>query len=488
MALEPCAGSGLVMENGDIDDNGEIDLSDGQLLLEWLYRGGLAPVDPCEIGSGGWAIPREYSFQVLARLGDPLPGGGSMVFDFEPSGINDGGDVAFGCDFDTGGEGILLRTHDGQLSVLARPGDPAPGGGTFDGFFFVRIPINDVGDVAFHFFLDPFQLPSGLNSAIYRYSHVTRAVSAVFVPGVTPAPGGGTFAGATISTSMNNSGDIAFTGIVTGADIDPDNPPGFDGLGNKVFMQSRDGTLVKVVAPGDSTNSGRIFDIVTNPWIGNNGDVAFDGHLVGDTCIDFGVPQSDRVFCAVGTYIKKASSGTIVPVAEQGQAAPGGGNFAIAFGPVMNSAGQVVFIGDLTPEPAGGNDDLGVFLYSNGKLVSVARPGDAIPGGGTFARSAFYVNTYHLNNRGEVTFNGFLDDGTSGLFIWRLGQLGVVVRAGTVIPGAGTVVDMSAPGLIGSGYAPGAWSNDHGQILFTAAVDDGSGDLTAVLVIATPRK
>src|SRR5436190_891573 len=62
-----------------------------------------------------------YSFQPLAYLGDPLPRApaGSFVNDFEPGGVNNHGDIAFGADASTGGEGIFLR-HQGQIAELAR--------------------------------------------------------------------------------------------------------------------------------------------------------------------------------------------------------------------------------------------------------------------------------------------------------------------------------------------------------------------------------
>src|SRR5262249_21555842 len=79
------------------------------------------------------------SVQVLATLGDAVPGGvGFRINDFEPNGLNDRGDVLFGNDLGTTpdpesfyGEGVFLRSH-GQETLLARAGAGAPGGGTFD--------------------------------------------------------------------------------------------------------------------------------------------------------------------------------------------------------------------------------------------------------------------------------------------------------------------------------------------------------------------
>ena len=49
---------------------------------------------------------------------------------------------------------------------------------------------------------------------LWLYSHVTHTVSAVVVPGVTPAPAGGTFTGVDFGVSLNNRGEIVFAGIV----------------------------------------------------------------------------------------------------------------------------------------------------------------------------------------------------------------------------------------------------------------------------------
>src|SRR3954452_17697039 len=92
------------------------------------------------------------NYQILGTLGDPLPGaaGGTFVNDFEPGGLNNHGDVAFGADVSTGGEGIFLR-HQGQITELARSGGTAPGGGTYDFGFLGPVGLNDQGDEVFDF-------------------------------------------------------------------------------------------------------------------------------------------------------------------------------------------------------------------------------------------------------------------------------------------------------------------------------------------------
>src|SRR5438552_18888533 len=141
------------------------------------------------------------SFQVLATLGDPAPGGaGFRINDFEPGGLNIHGDVLYGNDLGTTsdpssfyGEGITLRSQ-GQETLLARSGASAPGGGTFESTFLGPVTLNDHADAAFVFALQPFSFPIGVNVGVYRFSHTTQTVTPVVLPGATKVPnGGGTF-------------------------------------------------------------------------------------------------------------------------------------------------------------------------------------------------------------------------------------------------------------------------------------------------------
>jgi hypothetical protein len=62
--------------------------------------------------------------------------------------------------------------------------------------------------------------------------------------------------------------------------------------------------------------------------------------------------------------------------------------FRQAFSPVVNDSGAIAFLGDLTPPPAV-DEVIGVYLHQRGVTIAVARPGDAMPGGGLFVTSAF---------------------------------------------------------------------------------------------------
>lgn len=392
---------------------------------------------------------RPFAFTPVAFLGDPAPGGGNFDTDFEPYGLNDRGEASFVAEVSVRGaptsfgtnEGIFVA-RGGAISQIARFGQPAPGGGTFGPFELGSTPINDAGEVAF-----AFQLV-GTNAGLYRFSPSTNAVTAVVVPGSTSIPGGGVFAGVDFNPSLNNGGGIAFTGLVPA------------GSGRGVFKADRQGHISDVASPGDPAPGGGTFDFAALGAINGGGDVAFHAHLAGEPGF-------------VSVYLKQAATGQIQSIAHQGEAAPGGGTYVLAAGPVINSRGQVAFIGLLTLSPPTG----GLFLRSDGAVVPIARPGDPMPGGGTLVRVFGSSAFLHLNNAGEVSFVARLNTGDFGLYVSSRGVLQLVARIGTVIPGAGTIV---AP------FFSGGAINEQGRVLFTAQVRDASGRVRRVLVLATP--
>jgi hypothetical protein len=320
--------------------------------------------------------------------------------------------------------------------------------------------------VAFVFGINPQAALEGFPTAgLFRYSHVTKNMTPVVIPGVTVAPGFGPLRSTWQHASMNNSGDIAFPGVVQ------TNAGTTAHFGQGIFLADRHDRISKVVAPGDPAPGGHVFDFTFDPWLNDGGDIAFGGHIKGDTCISLaGLPTPP--FCALSTYIKHGS-GLIESVAHQGDPTPGGGTFQWAWGPVMNNRGDVVFMGELVAATS-----RGIYLHSHGTTVPIARPGDAMPGGGHIqtVNPAQVVGNYSINSRGDITFIAALDTGDSGLYIHSGDTIGVVARTGTVIPGIGTIASLTL-------FINGGALNDNGDIALFATLTDGSG----VLLVASRR-
>jgi hypothetical protein len=442
-------------------------------------------------------------FTPIAFLGDPAPGGGIFRDVFESSFINNHGNVLFGTNAAPDEEQglFLLREPEGQISLIARVGEAAPGGGEFGPGFLSPNALNEAGDAGFVFLLNPcFQpdpcFPVGVNAGVYRFSHASHTVTPVVIPGVTPAPGAGVFAGATFGTSLNNGGVLAFAGIVpTDKGVHLADEP-YVGLGAALYKADRKGHITAVVRPGDEAPGGGVFDLAAGPWINASGDVAFMGHVAGEECrAADSPPQAIIMSCLASIYVKDGASGRIRSIAHAGDAAPGGGVYRQAISPILNDRGDIVFLGDLTPPPLA-RQVTGVYLHSKGVTIPVARPGDPMPGGGRFVTASNIIGwQVSVNNPGDVAFNAVLDTDDNadsvpdtGLFTWSHGSLRLVARTGTVIPGVGTIANLVMGVLVippRPGFVPnsGATMNDHGQVVFGATLSDGRG----VLLVATPK-
>ncbi len=216
-----------------------------------------------------------FSFQTLASLGDPVPGGviaglgtAQFTFDFEPGDINNSGQLAFGADmaipanpnFSDFGEGVFLVDSKGKISAIARTGDqaPAPDTAIFGPLFLGVVTINDSGVAAVAFHRDNLTFPALLevNSGLYRYTSAKRQLNVELLPGA-PAPGGGTFHGIAFQPVINNKGTIAF-GATIETTIGPGNPPGNEtGLGLGLFTVDAKHNVSKVARPGDPAPDGK---------------------------------------------------------------------------------------------------------------------------------------------------------------------------------------------------------------------------------------
>ena len=431
-----------------------------------------------------------YSFEAVVYLGDSVDGD-ALVNDFEPGAISSSGDIAFGTDV-SGGEAVYLRRHGGPITRVGRTDGAAPGGGTYEFGFLGPVALNDEGDMLFDFLLKDFALPVGANAGTYVRRHSTGEVTPVVIPYVTPVPGGGTFLGVSFTPTINNRGDMYFNGLIETEDgVHAAGEP-YGGVGFGLFKANRGGRIVSIVGPGDPAPGGGTFDFIWEAWANDGGDVAFGAHEAGEpTDVEGFPPQEVIIHGITSLYAMKGATGAIQSVVHSGDPAPGGGSFRQAFHPMINSRGNIAFNGDVTAAP-GSNEIIGVFARIGGKIVDVARPGDPLPGGGTLATASNIGGNLHINNRDEIVFNGRVDTGDdpvqTGLFRWNKGTLSVVVRSGTVIPGVGTVAQLTAPVLT---FPPspvlvpnsGALNNDRGQVFFAATLTDGRG----VLLVATPK-
>jgi len=391
-----------------------------------------------------------YTFKVVAYIGDAAPGGGAFVNDFEPGRLNNHGQLAFTAEPELPFQEAIFLAGGGTLQQIMRFGQSAPGGGLFSTSELGVIGLNDAGDLAFSFTLEPFNFGPPVYGGTYRWSHQTQTLSPIVIPGVTPVPGlpGSVFTGVDFDVQLNNLGRVVFNGFL--------NTPAGPATG--IFQQDKSGHLTSLVLPGDPAPGGGTFDFVHDTGLNDGGDVAFEGAAGG------GNPQ---------IYLWRFGTGQV-------EALPLPPGTVVALTPLINNRGDVAF-------QAFGDTAAGLFLRSRGSTIPVALVGAPAPGGGNFLfiSQLFSGEQLSLNNVGDVAFDAATDTGDEAMYLFSqaTGTLRRVFGIGTVIPGVGTIANLEELGF----FAPlsNANLNDRGQISFVAMVSDGSTSRGALL-IATP--
>ena len=348
-----------------------------------------------------------------------------------------------------------------------RPGQSAFGGGTFSVGELGYIGLNDDGDLAFTFSLEPFDFSTPFNGGVYRWSARTQTLSPVVIANVTPAPGGGVFAGVYFDVSLNNQGSMTFGGYVSNS---------VSGLKDSgVFLQDKSGRISGVAGPGDPAPEGGTFIRVQGAAINDAGDIAFGGKTLN-------LPHYHQV------YIRSASTGAtrLVPQAASVVGADIDG---------INNRGEAVIGAFYTTSAPFGIGR--VYLSDGASTTLVADVGNPAPGGGNFS----YITgaggaggNVAVNNRGNVAFDAATDAGDEAVYFYSKStkQLRRLAGIGTVIPGVGTIVSLEQGELICCPPAPVTGSpnsnialNDHDQVAFAATVVNGDV-ARGVLLLGTP--
>jgi hypothetical protein len=164
----------------------------------------------------------------IVTAGDAAPRGG-VYLGVGMSTINNKGDVGFGGLIDVQQAiplGAITLVSKGQLTVIAREGDPAPTGGTFTVVGSVPPLLNDRGQILFVAGTSAKPTIGGLfpvSGGIFLYD--SGQIRKIVTYGE-PSPIGGVFLSAGPPV-FNNTGTIAFNGII---DTDGDGNPNNQGI------------------------------------------------------------------------------------------------------------------------------------------------------------------------------------------------------------------------------------------------------------------
>jgi hypothetical protein len=190
------------------------------------------------------------------------------------------------------------------------------------------------------------------------------------------------------------------------------------------------------------------------PAFNDAGQTAFHAALTGTSGVN-----TDNA----GLYLGDAQSLRLI--ARKGDEVPGSGERILGFNvaaddigtPALNNLGDVAFSARLT------NSESGIFLHNGTGLTQVAMTGEASPiGGATFQSLA----GPRLTEQGDVAFWARVEDEqrreTTGIFLWRDGQIDVLARSGVVAPdGNGNFADIYGFDI-----------NEAGQVAFQAYIEN----------------
>lgn len=343
------------------------------------------------------------------------------------------------------GSGMVGRAPGAEpaapLRAVARTGDAAPGGGTFDRFgqeaLPVIAPVNTSGDVVF--FATISRGPADEGIFLRRGGRIlTVAREGDRVPGVGRLSGFGKHP----TPALSDNGTVAFAAAVSGGRA-------VEGIFAWSAGRLRAIATTGSPAPGMPSSVLAGLDV---PAINARGDIVFLA------TIRRGRESLDAILVSSGGALRK--------VVAQGDPAPAGGAFA-AFGPpVINARGAVAFAAVVEGKAVPG----GVFVASGDRIQMVVGAGEETPIGGIFAKISERVG---LSDGGTVAFHGMLKFApvSAAIFAVEDGRRRVVSRLGDPAPGGGTIAHFGLWPAVGPG----------GAIAFAASIDGGPSPVAVLL-------
>lgn len=391
------------------------------------------------------------------------PGGGTLspIAPGNPACVNRDGTFAFVSDVvgSARNQGVFVVDANGLRPIVmgcgqgggsgvhGTCGDPAPGGGTFAGFFggsSFAPPINDAGDVLF--LADVVNGPS--TRGLFLYLAATSTIVAIASVG-DPSPLGGTFA-AIGPGAINNRGAVAFLA----------SPPGTT---NSDLFLWQGGTVTKIAAVGDAAPGGGTFTLLgTESWGYADGTNVPGGPVPAlNDCgqISFRAIVSGGV-TSRGVVVR--TNGVDAWYLRAGDPTPAGGTFTDFQGAALNGSGQIAVFADYT----NGTPTSGWFVGAPGSFRAALSFFDPVDGGQCLGLAYSRNPMTPLDDQGNLVI--WCDTSSLGgqdrlVVSAPDGSLTVLARRGDPSPLGGSYTGMNAwPSLSSTGratlsaYTPGA--------------------------------
>jgi hypothetical protein len=351
----------------------------------------------------------------------------------------------------------LIQSGAGKFAPIVVPSGASPLG-TWPRDVLIGAPYNQnqQGDVVFFAVGD-----RASQGGTFFWEAKSQKVTAIAREGM-PATQNLTFAAIAggFGPSINNKEEIAFPAAVQSGTGTP---------ATALFFRSADGTILPVLLPDQLLPGGeRAHSDLPYPYyfpsLDETGTVAF-----------LAWPQGQK---QNNGY--RWQQGSIVPVVRIGDAVPGGGKITSVTRILVNNRNRNV----LVAAGVDGNDgQQGLYLVADGNLMSIAVPGQEMPGGGRLHSLAGVLPSpwgqsvtaaiSNANESGQHAFVGVLEDGgTAAYQMEPNGKLSLILQSGTPTElGRVTILEDQGVAL-----------NTGGQVALDVQLDGGP----ATLVLLTP--
>lgn len=398
--------------------------------------------------------------RLLARTGDPAPGGlpGQVICQFISAQAIAGGASVLATVSDANGSCAQLRTAHFLYFANAAPQAIATVGQPLFGV--QNTTVTELAATRNHSDSGAWAVtastPSGTAPSLW--AGLPERPSPVAAAG-DPAPGlpGHTFAAFTAnSLSLGRAGHLVFraTTSAAAAGIWSSGPSGL--------------SLLSSTPVPSPAHPGRLVHLGSSTSINTAGQVAINGYLE--------LPGGAGL--ARGLWL--FSGGSLLPVAIAGDPAPGTPGTFCSFGGNgppdlfdLSDAGEVAFLSGFCTRTV---DDVGLWAGIPGNLRLIARSGAPLPSLPPGSHLTGIDPNFALNARGQVAFSAtFIHAAQSsarGIFIADRGRDPVlVVKTGDTLPGSS---DTIAAFQVGSPYWPGGQDgrptlfSDSGRLIFAA--------------------
>lgn len=276
----------------------------------------------------------------------------------------------------------------------------------------------------------------------------TVALSGQPAPG---GPGGVNYSNFPNAPVLNESGQTAFIGGITG--------PGVTSANNLGVWSEGAGSLALVARKGDQAAGASVaenFSSFNALTLNDAGETAFTGSLAG-----WSVTSSNDS----GSWSE--GSGSLALLAREGSQAagmPAGATYRsfadISTGPSLNDAGASSFFATVTGGGVTSTNDSGIWLGEVGALTLLARTGTPAPGAPAGVNYGGFFEPKPINNAGQTAFFAFLTgtgvttSNNAGLWSGGPGSLALKARTGSQAPGVADGVNfagLTSPALNGGG-------------------------------------